>query len=72
MRDHTELGEKQRPVADASQTMIEQAVAQLQPKSQRAKRLTKSIASFIALDVRRYSVVEDVGFRTVMFTLEPR
>ena len=71
-RHHQELGESQRPVADASQRAIEQAVAQLRPNSKRAKRITKSIASFIALDLRPYLVVENVGFRTMVFTLEPR
>ena len=69
---HPELGEKQWPVADASQRTIEQAVAQLQLNPERAKRITKSIASFIALDLRPYSVVENVGFQTMVFTLEPR
>ena len=64
---HSELGEKQRPVADASQRR-----AQLPPNSERAKRITKSIASFTVLDLRPYSVVENVGFRTMVFTQEPR
>ena len=49
-RYHPELGEKQRSVADASQRMIEQVVAQLQPNSERITQITKSIASFIAMD----------------------
>ena len=71
-RYHPELGEKQRPVADASQRTMEQAVAQLQLNSERAKRITKSIAGFIALDLRPYSIEENVGFRMMVFTLEPR
>ena len=70
LRKH--LGEKQWPVADASKRTIKQAVAQLQLNPERAKRITKSIASFIALDLRPYSVVENMGFQTMVFTLEPR
>ena len=72
VRYHPELGEKQRPVAEASQRTIEQAVAQLQLNSERAKRITKSTVRFIALDLRLYSVVENVVFRMMVFTLEPR
>ena len=49
-RYHPELGEKQRPVADASQRVMEQAVAQLQPNSERVTRVTKPNASCTALD----------------------
>ena len=70
-RYHPELGEKQRPVAGASQRAIGQVMAQLQPNSKRAKGITKSTASFNALALRPYSVVENVGFGTMVFTLEP-
>ena len=46
-RYHPELGEKQLPVADASQRTIRQVVAQLLPNSERVKRITKSIASLL-------------------------
>ena len=46
---HPELGERQRPVADTSQRMIKQVVAQLQLNSVRMKQITKFIASFIAM-----------------------
>ena len=69
---HPELGQKQRPVTDASQRTIKQAVAQLQPNFERAKQITKSITSFIALDLRPYWVVENMGFQMMVFTLEPR
>ena len=73
MRDtNPELRDKQQPVANASQRTIEQVVARLQPNSERAKRITKSIASFIALDLRLHSVVENVGFQMMVFTVEPR
>ena len=47
-------------------------VAHLQPNSERAKWITKYIASFIALDLKPYSVVENVCFGTMVFTLGPR
>ena len=71
-RYHPELGGKKGPVPDGSQRTIEQAVVQLPPNSERAKRMTKSIARFIALDFRPYPVVENVGFRGKVYTLEPR
>ena len=49
-----------------------QVPARWRSNSERAKRITKSISSFIALDLRLYSSVENVGFRTMVFTLEPR
>lgn len=70
MRDTTQSWE--RPVADASQTAIEQALAQLQSNSESLKQITKSIASLITLDLRPYSVMENVGLWTMVFTLEPR
>ena len=71
LRFHSELGEKQ-PGPDGSQRTIKQAVAQLPPNSERAKRITKSIAQFIAMDLRPYSVVENKDFRGMGHTLEPK
>ena len=70
-RYHPELTEKREPVPDNSQRTIDQAV-QLPPNSERAKRITKSIARFIAMNLRPYSVVENIGFRGMVGTLEPR
>ena len=41
-------------------------------RTERALQITKSIASFITLDLRPNSVVENVGFRTIVFILDPR
>ena len=74
-RRHPELGGKKGPVPDgrpSSQMTIEQALGQLPPNSERAQRITKSIAKFIAVDLRPYSVVENMGFREMVKTLEPR
>ena len=38
----------------------------------RAKRITLSVACFIAKDLRPYSVVENAGFRHLLKTIEPR
>jgi len=70
-RYHSELGKKW-PIPRCSQRTIEQAVAQLPPNSDRAKRITKSIAKFIAMDLRPYSVVKNEGFREMVHTLEER
>ena len=74
-RHHPELGGKKGPVPDgrpSSQMTIEQALGQLPPNSERAQWITKSIAKFIAVDLRPYSVVENMGFREMVKTLEPR
>lgn len=47
-------------------------VAKLPPNSEKAKRITRSVAGFIAKDLRPYSVVENQGFRTMLQVLEPR
>ena len=36
------------------------------------KRIRLAQTSFIALDLRPYSAVDNMGFRTMVFTLEPR
>ena len=71
-RHHSELGGKKAPIPDSSQMTIEQALVQLPPNSERAKRITKSIARFIAVDLRPYSVVENVGFQGMVNTLDPK
>ena len=35
-------------------------------------QITKFIATFISFGLRPYSVVENVGFQMIVFTLEPR
>ncbi|XP_065096446.2 E3 SUMO-protein ligase ZBED1-like [Paramisgurnus dabryanus] len=61
------------PSVAANQRTIEQTIlSKLPPGSERAKRITKSIATFIAKDLRPYSVVENQGFCAMLHTLEPR
>ena len=71
LRWHPELEEKpENPVVAANQTTIPNTMAKLPMHSQRAKRITKSIAAFIAKDLRPYSVVENDAFRAMLRTLE--
>lgn len=72
-----ESGRRQAVVAAATsgatdQRTIEEAIRKLPPSSEKAKRITKAIAAFIAKDLRPYSVVENQGFRALLHTLEPR
>ncbi|XP_073681633.1 E3 SUMO-protein ligase ZBED1-like [Garra rufa] len=59
------------PTAGPTQRTLEQ-VAKLPPNSEKAKRITRSVAGFIAKDLRPYSVVDNQGFRTMLQVLEPR
>ena len=58
--------------ASTSQPTIEQALTTLPFASERGKRITRSVACFIAKDLRPYLVVENVVFGYVLKTLEPR
>ncbi len=58
--------------AAASQQTLRDALYKLPSSSEKAKRITKSIADFICKDLRPYSVVENTGFRNMLHTLEPR
>ncbi|KAL1247684.1 hypothetical protein QQF64_023060 [Cirrhinus molitorella] len=58
---------------DTSQPRInESLVSTLPHNSERAKRITRLVACFIAKDLRPYSVVENAGFRHMLKTIEPR
>ncbi len=48
------------------------AFASLPPSSARATAITRDICVFIAADMRPFSVVENLGFRRLLHTLEPR
>ncbi|KAE8288344.1 Zinc finger BED domain-containing protein 4 [Larimichthys crocea] len=78
IRSHTaqfhpteEVG-KPAAVATSSQRTIKDALGKLPPTSQKAKRITKGIAEFIAMGLQPYSVVENRGFRRMMEGMEPR
>ena len=59
-RYHPELTEKRGPVPDASQRTTDQAV-QLPPNSERAKRITKSIARLILVTDNAANMVGNDG-----------
>lgn len=54
------------------QQSIEDSLNKLPSGSEKAKRITRSIGQFIAKDLRPYSVVENEGFRNLLYNLEPR
>lgn len=64
--------ERNPPVVAANQRTIEEGLSKLPRSSERAKRISSSIATFIAKDLRPYAVVNNEGFRALMRTLEPR
>uniref|UniRef100_A0A672FGU6 BED-type domain-containing protein n=1 Tax=Salarias fasciatus TaxID=181472 RepID=A0A672FGU6_SALFA len=72
-RHHPEMSdtEKQSRPPAADQRTI-QYFTKLSANSERAKKITRSIACFIAKDLRPYSVVENEGFICMLQTLEPR
>lgn len=57
---------------DPAQPRIDEKLSILPPNAEKAKRITQSVAAFIAADLRPYSVVENPGFRHLLKTLEPR
>ncbi len=57
--------------AGFTQRTLEQ-VAKLPPNSEKAKQITRSVAGFIAKDLRPYSVVDNQGFCTMLKVFEPR
>ncbi len=65
-----------KPVAHVTKTLKGQttlnAFASLPPSSARATAITRDIDVFIAADMRPFSVVENLGFRRLLHTLEPR
>ena len=70
-RFHPET-EKDPPTVPTTQRTILETVSKLPKNSQKAKSITKAIATFIATDLRPYSVVNNRGFRLVVRTMEPR
>ena len=72
-RWHPELASITTQKVDTSQPRIDESLVSTLPhNSERAKRITRSVACFIAKDLRPYSVVENAGFRHMLKTIEPR
>uniref|UniRef100_A0A8C9XH09 BED-type domain-containing protein n=1 Tax=Sander lucioperca TaxID=283035 RepID=A0A8C9XH09_SANLU len=69
-RHHPELSDTEQPPAADQRTL--QCFTKLPANSERAKKITRSIACFIAKDLRPYSVVENEGFVCMLQTAEPR
>ena len=70
-----------KPTTDSSWTLhkndsdLKQSslmIHKLPPKSSRAIKITDSIMRFIIKDLRPFSVVQNVGFKYLLSTLEPR
>lgn len=71
-RFHPELQTPVSAIVDPAQPKIDQLISTLPPNSVRGQRITRAVASFIAKDIRPFSVVENPGFRHLLTTLEPR
>lgn len=57
-------------VATNNQSIIEDKFRKLPNSSDGAKRISNSVASFVAKDLRPYAVVDNTGFRAMMRTLK--
>ncbi|XP_061758149.1 E3 SUMO-protein ligase ZBED1-like [Nerophis ophidion] len=72
-RQHPELSEeKDHPQTPTTEQRTLHHFTKLPFSSERAKKITRSIACFIAKDLRPYSAVEREGFRFMIKTIEPR
>ena len=71
-RHHPELSNTEQSQPPAADQHTPQCFTKLPANSERAKKITRSIACFIAKDLRPYSVVENEGFVCMLQTAEPR
>ncbi|XP_056113731.1 E3 SUMO-protein ligase ZBED1-like [Rhinichthys klamathensis goyatoka] len=71
-RHHPELSDTEQSQPPAADQRTLQCFTKLPANSERAKIITRSIACFIAKDLRPYSVVENEGFVWMLQTAEPR
>lgn len=60
------------PKADPAQPTIDQTISTLSHNSEKGKKITRSVASFTANDLRPYSVVENPVFCHMLKMLDPR
>ncbi|XP_060077513.1 E3 SUMO-protein ligase ZBED1-like [Ylistrum balloti] len=71
-------GRRQPPASEKESAPVQSiktmfgANRKLKHDSNRAKMITKSIAEFFVQDLRPFSVVENIGFRRMINTLEPQ
>lgn len=69
----TTSGTRQKQqAAHLVQTLPESFRQPLAQDSKRAKEIDRAIATFIAVDMRPFSVVDNAGFQEMLRTLEPR
>uniref|UniRef100_A0A671PSY3 BED-type domain-containing protein n=1 Tax=Sinocyclocheilus anshuiensis TaxID=1608454 RepID=A0A671PSY3_9TELE len=71
-RCHADVNAEGPVVAANQATLPASILTTLLANSQRARKITKSIAEYIASDLHPYSVVEGRGFRAMMHTMDPR
>ena len=71
-RHHPELSDTEQSQPPAADQRTLHCFTKLPANSERGKKITRSIACFIAKDLRPYSVVENEGFVCMLQTAEPR
>ncbi|XP_046545980.1 zinc finger BED domain-containing protein 4-like [Haliotis rubra] len=64
--------DKKRTSLPGQLRLSEAFKTKLSSRSTRAQAITNGIATFIAMDMRPYSLVENIGFKYLIHTLEPR
>ncbi|KAK7898586.1 hypothetical protein WMY93_019439 [Mugilogobius chulae] len=74
VRHHPEVKTDQtkRPEVKSRQQTLDGTMCKLPQSCDKAKRVTTSIGQYICKDLRPYSAVEGLGFRNMVYNLEPR
>lgn len=75
VRHHPEIkgvDEKQPKVVNILVECTLHECSKLPANSERAKKITQSIAHFISKDLRPYNIVDIEGFRYMISTVEPK
>lgn len=71
--EHRTVERREKVTAAKQQVSVENAFEQTcRATSDKYKKITRAVGAFIAKDLQPYSVVEDVGFRHLVKTLDPR
>lgn len=71
--EHRTIERHEKVTAAKQQLSIENAFEQTyRATSDKNKKITRAVGAFIAKDLQPFSVVEDVGFRHLIKTLDPR
>ncbi|MEQ2241996.1 hypothetical protein ILYODFUR_031208 [Ilyodon furcidens] len=72
LHHHPELKEVEQRVLPTTDQRTLHHFTKRPANSERAKRISKSVACFISKDIRLYSIVENEGFRFTVDTTEPQ